>query len=96
VNDHGTRLIAARDELLAVLVAAVKRRDQFPGLGWIDHERVMMLKAVNLLRAGSDPVTLAQIEHVETMACGHSDYARKFALYCAELAVYGPGRRVQP
>ena len=41
---------------------------------WIVREREFMHQQVN-------------IERVESMACGHSDYTRKFAIYCAELVL---------
>lgn len=35
-------------------------------------------------------ITLLDIRRVESMACGHSDYSSKFALYCAELTQLKP------
>ncbi|EPD84161.1 hypothetical protein HMPREF1529_02201 [Microbacterium sp. oral taxon 186 str. F0373] len=50
-----------------------------------------MLAEVNDIRrsTGADPVTAEQIKNAERPAIGHSDYATKFALYCAELALRG-------
>jgi hypothetical protein len=84
------------DHLRQVLMTAQGKRDQRPNLvevngvaecEWAVYERQVMHDAVNLLRAGSQlpPVPLADIERVEMLAVGHSDYTAKFAFYCAEL-----------
>ncbi len=46
-----------------------------------------MYDAVNSERArlGKPPVTINDVEFVELRAVGHTDYARKFSLYCTEL-----------
>ncbi len=57
-------------------------------LGWIVFEIQAMTDAVNAMKkANGDTnlVTFADVERVEAQACGHSDYSRKFALYCSEL-----------
>lgn len=56
-------------------------------LAWIVHERTTMFNAVNGLRRerGLDPVSLDEVKRAESLASGHSDYTRKFALGCAEL-----------
>jgi hypothetical protein len=48
-----------------------------------------MLDAVNLERRvrGLPQVIEAQVIRVENQAHGHVDYAHKYALYCAELAM---------
>lgn len=58
-------------------------------LEWVLYERSVMLDAVNSFRLknGFEQVTLDDIEKVERQAVGHSDYSRKFSLYCAELAM---------
>jgi len=92
------------DRLYATLTTAMKERDHrsdvmdFMGrreLEWVVYERQMMLGMVNHLREerGLDDVTIEEIESVESMATGHSDYAKKFALYCADLAVGAPQNR---
>jgi hypothetical protein len=57
--------------------------------GWMVFERQGMLAAVNQARAerGLLPADPAAVRRAENMACGHVDYAAKFALYCAELAL---------
>ncbi len=57
--------------------------------GWIVFERETMRAAVNVerVRRGLPPVDISVIKKVEQIATGHSDYASKFALYAAELAV---------
>jgi hypothetical protein len=60
-----------------------------PEVEWITKEREFMLQQVNIERAGlhKPAKTMADIRRVETMAMGHSDYTRKFAIYCAELVL---------
>jgi hypothetical protein len=56
---------------------------------WATYERNRMHEKVNDLRAdlGLPALPLEDILRVERQALGHSDYSRKFAFYCAELAV---------
>lgn len=90
--------LALRDRLLDVFLTAARERPQRQDLvdvgyglecAWVDYERQQMLAAVNGVRAerGLPPVDMATIARVETQACGHVDYASKYALYCSELAV---------
>jgi len=91
--------LQCRDHFLDVFSKAAEQRksrdkwvpDPLEGrnsLEWVIFERQTMLAEVNRLRAerGLDPVDEKRVLQVEQMACGHVDYARKFALYCAELA----------
>jgi hypothetical protein len=84
-------------EFLKILAAAqVLRSAKMAWVGdsleWILYERGVMLEAVNVIRLERDLplVTLAEIEKVEALATGHVDYSRKFALYCAEMALAMP------
>lgn len=94
MNPVWTKL-ALRDALLKTLVDASKLRhlrgsfNEAGELGWVIHERELMHQETNRYRAGRGlpPVDLAEVARVERQAEGHSDYASKFALYCAELAV---------
>jgi hypothetical protein len=55
---------------------------------WVVHERKCMVEAVNEHRIalGKNPVDMETfIRKAENPAVGHSDYAHKFALYCAFL-----------
>lgn len=54
---------------------------------WAVYELDVMHAEVNRLREGDGlpPVSREAITLVERQALGHSDYAAKFALYCAEL-----------
>ena len=56
---------------------------------WAIHEREVMLDAVNeeRLQRGLQPATMTMIERADRQAGGHIDYARKFALYCTEIAL---------
>lgn len=94
--------LALLDKFLQVFQEAAKERPQRGDFvptpegsyqttepGWVAFERGTMLEAVNLERRvrGLPEATAAQIIRVENQACGHVDYARKYALYCAELAM---------
>lgn len=66
------------------------REDLVDGeLSWIRYERETMYAAVNRARAERflPPLPIAAVERVEQQATGHSDHTKKFALYCAELAL---------
>lgn len=86
---NGTALKTCLISMRLVFDAEAGKRSQRPGLAWIEAERRAMCDAVNARRAlrGLVPVTMAAIAQVERMARGHTDYARKFPLYCAELAL---------
>lgn len=92
-----TSLKTATDVLRATLAAAQEQREQRPDLvdgpdgpecGWAAYERARMHEAVNALRAdqGKLAVPVEDILRAERLAVGHSDYSRKFAFYCAEIA----------
>jgi hypothetical protein len=57
--------------------------------GYVLFERERMLAAVNMerVRRGIPPVGIKAIDRVERLACGHVDYAHKYPLYCAEIAL---------
>ncbi|MGE7438012.1 spore germination YkwD domain-containing protein [Kitasatospora sp. NPDC001175] len=80
------------DEMRAILTRAQEERPHRQGfvdgeLDWVLFERATMLAAVNQARAehGLLPVPMESIARAEQQAVGHSDYFKKFALYCAEL-----------
>lgn len=94
--------LALLDKFLQVFQEAAKERPKREGFvptpkgcyqkeesGWVAYERQVMFEAVNLERRvrGLPQVTLQQVIRVENQACGHVDYAHKYALYCAELAL---------
>jgi hypothetical protein len=58
-------------------------------LQWVQHERAVMHDTVNRIRTrrGMSPADRADVERVEQSARGHSDYALKFALRCADLTL---------
>lgn len=81
------------DRIHAALVAAQAERPKRQEMNgdepeWVVFERNTMWGAVNAARAeiGLPPVLLTDILRVEQQAVGHSDYAMKYALYCAEFA----------
>lgn len=65
---------------------------------WVEFERATMLGLVNEERRlrGLPGVSLEDILRVETMAEGHFDYSKKFALYCAEMATGADSRKIEP
>jgi hypothetical protein len=60
-----------------------------PQIAWVAWELNRMTALVNRIRVERDLpyVTREQVTRVEQQALGHFDYAEKFALYCAELAL---------
>jgi hypothetical protein len=77
-----------------VLAAEHAKRDSYKDASWILNEQLAMCQAVNLerVRRRMDPITLKELIEREQLAVGHVDYAHKFALYCAELALGLPDR----
>ena len=100
-----------QEQMLRVLSAAQADRKLRPDMvmitdawghhtqtpAWNVHEMNVMLNEVNTLRAAKclPLVSLNDIQKVESMACGHSDYSHKFALYCAELT-FKSEKEIQP
>lgn len=62
---------------------------------WVVHEAEQMRDQVNRIRArgGLDPVELEHILDIERTTAGHSDYASKYALWCATLALGETGAK---
>lgn len=83
-----------QEELREVLAGLHAKRDTRT-TAWVLAELQGMCDAVNVIRLerGRPLVTVSDIERVETGALGHVDYACKFALYCAELALELDGGR---
>jgi hypothetical protein len=86
------------DKFYRDLCAAMEQRHLRPNLvdipggqecEWVGFERFAMLAVTNNVRRrrGLPEVSQDDIARVEQQACGHSDYARKYAMYCAELAL---------
>ncbi|MDW6058208.1 hypothetical protein SAZ11_08920 [Streptomyces sp. FXJ1.4098] len=87
------------DRLYDVLTTAQGERPKRPNLiaaadggvecEWARFERNTMWEEVNRIRSehGLRPALLSSIVCAEQQAVGHSDYTKKFALYCAELTV---------
>lgn len=63
------------------------------GDDWPERQRKAMLRVVNDERLNRKepgtrhccPLPLSEVERVEQLAVGHTDYGIKFALYCSEL-----------
>lgn len=84
-------LMACRGFVLAALSAEMDKRSKSDGLDWIDNERTAVAVAANQWAAShgrNATVTTADVERVEVRAVGHVDYARKLALYVAELVMF--------
>lgn len=81
------KLLEMAEKLHHVLCEAATERDLRPYPGWVEHELAVMHQAVNRERAalGKIEAPLSLIYKVEQRACGHSNYASKFALYCAKI-----------
>ena len=85
VND----ILALRDRFLIALGKIQDQRNS--NKDWITHERVVMSTLVQEERSkrGLPRLGLKDIEQAENLALGHTDYSRKFCLYCAELVFFG-------
>lgn len=95
-TEHREYLVSFERIKAALVAAQAARRErndmvETPNgteLGWIVFERETVWRAVNDERArlGRGPVSLTDLARAESMANGHSDYTKKFALYAAEVA----------
>ncbi|PWK81700.1 hypothetical protein C8D88_116111 [Lentzea atacamensis] len=91
--------LALRDRLLDHFVELAKERGKRqevvatgsaePELSWVLYERHGMLAEVNRIREelGYVRTTLGPLWAAERLCVGHVDYAEKWALYCAEIAM---------
>lgn len=79
--------MTVRDELAAVLSAEHAKRKA--RVNWLAPEIRAMHDVVTSIRAahGLPPLNEDAVYKADLLAAGHSDYASKFALYCAELAL---------
>lgn len=92
-NAEFVELSNCRRRLLVALSDEMKHRNDDDR--WVEREREAITTAANgwALNHGLQPITVADVEHIEGMAVGHVDYARKLALYISELLY---GLNVQP
>lgn len=82
--------LECRTSILHALRAQMDKRD-LKSESWIAAERSAMVYAANKWRGRHGPlkwISQEDVEHVETLAMGHVDYASKVSLYVAEM-VYG-------
>jgi hypothetical protein len=97
MGDVDTKL-ALRDRLLTRFLELAKERpfrryevtvDGRRELAWSLFEQNGMLEEVNEIREerGFVHTTLPSIQEAERLCVGHADYAKKWALYCAEIAM---------
>jgi len=79
--------LAIQGELLRQLAAWSDYRSARSD--WMEDEEARMHALVNTYRseAGLAPVARKTVARVNQAASGHIDYAHKFTLYCAELAL---------
>lgn len=83
----------------SIIESAIFKRGSTPGDMEVDQANKAPVYVVNLCRKlvskihaeGNQAVTLSDVLRVERSACGHTDYLRKFALYCSRLAEKKPG-----
>ena len=86
VESHLFKLLTAEQE------KRNDRKGQIDGeTEWIVLERRLMIDTVQQMRKEEnlEPAPVEEILRAETEACGHSDYTKKFARYCAEITVDG-------
>lgn len=85
-----TEVLRLKIKFLDALSAAQLQRSHRHD--WVEYERRIMcdLMRQELLTHGHAPHSAASMtEAAEKNALGHTDYSHKFALGCAEYAVYG-------
>lgn len=93
--------LALRDHLLNVLIDAAKERDKRPDVlatpygmecAWAAFERSVMVDEVNRYREARmlPPIDPHDVRRADSLSAGHVDWAEKFALYCAEIAMKEP------
>jgi len=72
-----------------VLAAEQEHRHERMGGLWMEMELRRMHEEVSRLRfeMGKSELPIEEVRKVECLAVGHSDYSRKFALYCVELVL---------
>jgi hypothetical protein len=91
-RDH-EQLMACRSYILSRLIETMEERAASDD--WIGNERLAIALAANEWATTHDrahvtaagyhrPVTVEDVERIETRAVGHADYASKLALYVAE------------
>lgn len=82
-------LLLTKRAMLSILTSQQSRRGEYRGTQWLDVEIDVMHHAVNCERSKRElpDIDRATVVRADRMAAGHSDYASKFALYCAELAL---------
>jgi len=93
MNSHEFTAHMNRFDRLREVLAEVQDERQYRPVsngsdGWIVYEQLHMWGVVNRMRAilmGKQPIPFEDIQRVESLASGHVDYSKKFALYCAEL-----------
>jgi len=98
LSDHLDR-IKQFEDMLAAEQEKRPKRDKYVQWGndtvpaWLKAELEMLLREINSQRDAADlpALNMRDLRRVETMACGHTDYSHKLALYCAELCTT-PGR----
>lgn len=78
------QMIACRDHILKALSAEMEHRDDHDD--WIERERQAVATATDswAVANGGWVLSAADVERIEGLAVGHSDYATKLALYVAE------------
>lgn len=86
-HDEHTGMLELMDR---IQVARHKESRDRTHPNWIDRERLAMCVEANLwaLAHRRPTITVDDIERIEGLAVGHSDYASKISFYVAQL-VYG-------
>lgn len=69
------------------LVEQMKHRQERTTDEWISLERDAVRRTINAIRIerGLGPILLIDVLRAERLAQGHVDYARKYAIYAAEM-----------
>lgn len=90
-NRQFEQMQACREALISALMDEMAKRKFKQYADWVVAERDALTLAANrwiVEHTETHTITAAQVEEVENLAVGHSDYASKLVLYVSEL-VYG-------
>lgn len=86
LREHQMLMEACDHILHALREEMVKRPTMASNLNWVEKERWAVVFAANewALANKFGVVSASDVKHLELLALGHVDYARKLSLYVAE------------
>jgi hypothetical protein len=89
------KLMALKERFETIISKWLKIRDESKDMFWYEpsdenkHKPRYVMRMIREINDEMPTPMLDKVNSVETRAAGHTDYFSKFALYCAELHMYG-------